>query len=112
MMRARTTAGVRGKAVAYQISAWISAFVMVISFAYSHTVLCCLSWGTGLGGQCINRSSKVLGTVHVVDNGAAAVRECSGRYVWRSGDQSRCEGARPVHVSRFSTMSLIVRAGR
>ena len=66
----------------------------------------------GSGGQYINRSSRVLGTVHVADDGTAVVREHLGRYVWRSRDQPRCEGARLVHVSRFSTKSLIVRAGR
>ena len=33
----------------------------------------------GLGGQRISRGSRVLGTVHVADDGTAAVQECSDR---------------------------------
>ena len=65
----------------------------------------------GLDGRRISRGSRVLGTVHVADDEAAAIQECSCRCVWWSADQSRYEGARPVHVSRFISMSLIVRAG-
>ena len=59
-MRARTTAEVRGRAVAYQVVAWFSAFVM-------SDVLCVWSYGTmllvaedGLGGRRISRGSRVL----------------------------------------------------